>query len=140
MRMAHETIRYEVCVPADPILGFPLSNGTWTGVIGQLMRGVCFKKTVGLDQNFLAILKRLRYLFIGSRHKSRCISKNSVKISGSGSNFSCPYGPFGNHDSVSENRIWYFFCCFDFVDNCKTNIQPTVFYYIILKPQILNCF
>jgi hypothetical protein len=33
--------RYELCSPGDnQLIGFPLNNGTWTGVIGQLMREV----------------------------------------------------------------------------------------------------
>ena len=36
-----QTYRYGICNPVDAQqVGFPLPNGSWTGVIGQLMRKV----------------------------------------------------------------------------------------------------
>lgn len=39
--MMYKSFRYELRVPGgNQLMGFPLNNGTWTGVIGQLISGV----------------------------------------------------------------------------------------------------
>ena len=40
---AHMQIKYKLCIAKDEQYGKELENGTWNGVIGELVRGVSIK-------------------------------------------------------------------------------------------------